>query len=134
MHPVKITIASWIEYEEGIKLKLETEEEARAAFSNPENWIVKFEITEVNQINMIMTALNKPPIEKAASMPTGETKICFEDKKGNIKSTIFVLLNGLNELYFSDKVYGEETYNVFAKILNIKPIQESNQPAQKPSE
>jgi len=134
MHPVKITIANWIEYEKHIDLEIETEEEAKAAFNNPENWIVKFEITDVNQIEMIMAALNKPPIEKVIGMPPGETKICFEDKKGNYRSTIFVLMPYLNELYFSDKVYGEETYDTFAKILNIRPGQDANQPEQKPSE
>jgi hypothetical protein len=133
MHPVKITIANWIEYERGPKLKLETEEEAKAAFNNPENWIVKLEITNVNEINNLMTALKKTPIEKAIGMPTNETKICFFDKNGNYKSTIFALDRADNKLYIWDKVYGEETYKVFANILKTKP-QETNQPSQKRSE
>ncbi|GEM_PF-2590518 len=133
MHPTKITIANWIEYEKHKILKLETEEEAKAAFNNPENWIVKLEITDVNEINKLMTALKKTPIEKAIGMPTNETKICFFDKNGNYKSTIFVPDRGENKLYISDKVYGKETYNVFANILNIKPF-DSNQPQQRRSE
>lgn len=138
MSPVKITIAHWIEVEKEMpKLKMETEQEFIEAVKNPENWIGDFETTYVNQINMIMTALNKPPVEKAIGMPgtmVSENKICFEDTKGNIKWTVFVILPDEKKIYFPDKVYGEETYNTFAKILNIRTVQDANQSEQKPSE
>jgi hypothetical protein len=119
MHPVKITIANWIENEKHMILKLETEEEAKAAFNNPANWITKFEIKDVNEINIIMTALAKSPIESGRDymLPTGY-KISFEDKKGDSRSTTFYLLPDLNNLYLSDKVYGKEVYDVFAKIFD----------------
>jgi hypothetical protein len=116
---------------------METEQEFIEAVKNPENWIGDFETTYVNQINMIMTTLNKPPVEKAIGMPgtmVSENKICFEDTKGNIKWTVFVILPDEKKIYFPDKVYGEETYNTFAKILNIRTVQDANQSEQKLSE
>jgi hypothetical protein len=131
MRPVKITVARWIDYVKGIKLKIETEEEAIEASNNPKNWIVYFETTDTNEINMIMTALAKPPVETYHNymLPTGD-KISFEDKNGNIKWTAITLVSVPEEkrVYLADKICGEETYNVFANILKIKPMQEANQP------
>jgi hypothetical protein len=140
MHPVKITIARWIDYMKETKLKMGTEEEAKAAFNNPANWITVFETNNVNEINIIMTALDKPPIESGRDymLPMGD-KISFEDKKGDFRSTSFYLLSDLNNLYLSNNLYGQETYKVFARIMgNIKyelpKNRDTNQPSQKRSE
>ena len=127
MRPVKITVARWIDYVKETKLKMETEEEAIKAFNNPENWIVYFETADINEIKMIMIALAKPPVEpyRAYMLPIGD-KICFEDKNGRIKWTSLYISGEEKKIYLSDIIYGEETYNVFAKILNVKPIQETN--------
>lgn len=134
MRPVKITIADWNSPSEvGM-----TEQLFIKAFNNPENWIVRFETTDVNQINTIMAGLAKPPVEpyRDYMLPMGY-KISFEDKKGHVKWTMLYLLPDLLEgkrVISGDRIYGEETYNVFAKILDIKSIQEPNQSSQKPSE
>ena len=135
MKPVKITIARWIDYVKETKLKMETEEEAIEAFNNPENWIVYFETTDINEINMIMIALAKPPVEpyRAYMLPIGD-KIRFEDNKKGVKYTGVNISDSDKKIYLPDIIYGEETYNTFAKILKIKPIQETSQPAQKPTE
>jgi len=135
MRPVKITIARWIDYVKETKLKMETEEEAMEAFNNPENWIVYFETTDINEINMIMIALAKPPVEpyREYMLPIGD-KICFEDNKKGVKYTGVNISDSDKKIYLPDIIYGEETYNTFAKILNIRPVQDTNQPEQKPSE
>jgi len=135
MHPVKITIAEWNSPSEvGMTEQLFIE-----AVENPKNWIVRFETTDVNQINTIMIALAKPPVEPySAYMLPMEYKISFEDKNSRIKWTSLNISGDYDKrVFLSDIIYGKETYNVFAKILNnikyesLPQIQEMNAPAQK---
>ncbi|MBN1788138.1 MAG: hypothetical protein JW806_07055 [Sedimentisphaerales bacterium] len=119
IHPSKITIAIWNSPSEvGMTDQLFIE-----AVKNPENWIVELEISDANQINMIMVALAKPPAEPYSSyMLPMAYKISFEDKNGRIKWTSLNILRPDEKVFLSDIIYGKETYDVFAKILNIKPM------------
>jgi hypothetical protein len=128
MHPVVITVASWIEHEKHVDLKIETEQEFREAVENPKNWIVFFETADVNQINTIMAALAKPSDEaKEGGLELGD-KIFFKNKSGHIKWAILWLFPEENKVILGDRIYDEETYNIFANILNIKPIKPNSEP------
>jgi hypothetical protein len=144
MNPVKISVASWIEYEKHI-LRLPTEEDAIRAIEEPNNWTVYLETTDVTQINTIMAALRIPMVESSRcglGNPNIGEKICFEDKNGKARWTVMYLSVDEKKIYSPDGVYGEETYCTLEGIF--KPaymkfeseraeIQESNQPVQKPS-
>jgi len=148
MHPVKITIERWADeksdpftsfvdeikkeakktdksvddyFDDSNNSKWILEKEIEC-FNEPNNWIVEREITDKNQIKIIMWALAKPEeggLENSGLVWTG--RICFKDDKGKVKWTPLLIMPCEREVYVGDGHYYETTTcNVFIKILNIK--------------
>ncbi len=118
-NPVKISVASWIEYEKHI-LGLPTEADAIRAMEDPNNWTVYLETSDVTQINAIMKALRKPMVEPSKcglGNPNIGEKLCFEDKNGKIKWTVLYFSIDEKKVYSPEGIYGEETYRILEDVL-----------------
>ena len=165
MHPVKITIERWADenslpddgFVNEIKKEIKTDksiddylddpnnakwitEKALEYFNAPNNWIVECEVTDKNQIKLIMATLAKPK-EVGSYGVVWTERICFKDDKGKVKWAPLYIMPCEKEVYVGDGHYNDTTTcNMFLKILHIececrcqRQIQDPNQPSQKSS-
>ncbi|MGD0784228.1 MAG: hypothetical protein ABR969_00225 [Sedimentisphaerales bacterium] len=124
MKPVKITTAIfWV-----MPLPKNREEFLKSV-DDPNCWKTLIVLSDVSQIREIITALEKTPFEAGSGVDTITTgyKLSFEDKSGKIKWTTALLSHEEEKVYFPDRIYGKEFYDVFQKYLKIGLPQEKRQ-------
>jgi hypothetical protein len=114
MRPIKITIVNGAKYKQYFLEGKRPEKDSNA----PIDWV---EITDINQIDMIMSAISKQPLRKDVLAITGECDkgraIVFEDGNGKIEWTALIMCYPGEILYLSHGIYGGETYHTLAKFL-----------------
>jgi hypothetical protein len=124
MQPVKITVSIF-----WITSHPKSREEFLKDVNDPNCWKILTVLNDTNQIREIISALEKAPFEAGSGVDYVTTgyKLSFEDKSGRIKWTTALLSHEEEKVYFLDRTYGKEFYDVLQKYLKIGLPQEKRQ-------
>lgn len=104
----------------------ETQEDYYKLFNSSSSWNTRMIIKDKTKIQRVMMALGTVPVEKlklgeGCFVPEG--RLGFIDNKGKTFYTTLNISHGRKEVYLADSVYGEDVYNVFAEVFEIKYIE-----------
>lgn len=134
MPPVKITFSRTIERKKEEYPKIKTKQDLKRVFDDPKNFKTILEVTDINDINSIMTALSGPSVGAGAFL-SDMIWMKFTDKHGITKKTMIrtvpndlcvdineetgrrIRTYSMNKVYLVDRTYGEASYEILNNFL-----------------